>query len=106
MGSARIQLIFWMGIVAFIIRAVPQIYFLGRTFPKSGENFLQYLSYSFICSIIATTLFMSGYHFDSGAVGYRAAALIAAMIVARWTRSAVTGMIVGAILVSLLARLF
>ncbi|HEY7166126.1 MAG TPA: AzlD domain-containing protein [Candidatus Binatia bacterium] len=106
MDSTRLQLIFVMGIVAFLIRAVPQIYFVGRTFPQRGEQFLQYLSYAFICSIVATTLFMSGSHFDSAAVGYRAAALIVTMIVARRTRSAVTGMIVGAIVVSVLARIF
>jgi branched-subunit amino acid transport protein len=106
MDSARLQLIFLMGLVAFVIRALPQIYFLGRTFPKSAEQFLQYVSYAFICSIIATTLFMTGSKFEPAAAPYRAAALIVAMLVARRTRSAVTGMIVGAILVSLLARIF
>ena len=106
MGSARLELIFIMVLVAFAIRALPQIYFLGRNFPKSWEQFLQYLSYAFICSIIATTLFMTGSHFEPGAAPYRAAALIVTVIVARRTRSAVTAMIIGAILVSLFARMF
>jgi branched-subunit amino acid transport protein len=95
-----------MGLLAFAARAVPQIFFLGRTFPPAWDRFLRYLSYAFICSIVSTTLFMAGGRFESQAAPHRAVALIAAIAVAQRTRSAVTGMIIGAALISLLSWVY
>jgi branched-subunit amino acid transport protein len=106
MGATRLQIIVIMGLMAFVVRALPQIFFVERKFPERWDCFLRYISYAFICSIIATTLFMTGARFDSVAAPYRAAALMVTIVVARRTKSAVTGMIIGAILLSLLARIF
>ena len=103
MESTRLIVIFIMGLLAFAARALPQIFFLRRRFPPPWELFLRYLSYAFICSIIATTLFMTAGRFDAHAAPHRALALLVTIIVARRTRSAVTGMIIGAILISLLS---
>jgi branched-subunit amino acid transport protein len=103
MESARLLIIFVMGLLAFAARALPQIFFLQRTFPPAWDLFLRYLSYAFICSIIATTLFMSGGRFESHAAPHRALALLATIVVAHRTKSALIGMIVGAALVTLLS---
>lgn len=95
-----------MGLLAFAVRALPQIFFLSRTFPPAWDLFLRYLSYAFICSIVSTTLFMAAGRFEFQAAPHRAVALLAAIIVAQRTRSAVTGMIIGAILVSLLSWVY
>jgi branched-subunit amino acid transport protein len=106
MGATRLQIIVIMGLMAFAVRALPQIFFVERKFPETWDRFLRYISYAFICSIIAITLFMTGPRFESAAAPYRAAALIVTIVIARRTGSAVTGMIVGAILVSVLSRIF
>jgi len=106
MEATRLVIILIMGALAFAARALPQIFFLGRTFPPAWDRFLRYLSYAFICSIVSTTLFMSGGRFESDAVPHRAVALIATIVVARRTKSAVTGMIIGAALVSLLSWIY
>ncbi len=103
MEATRLVTILIMGLLAFAIRALPQIFFLGRTFPPAWDRFFRYLSYAFICSIVATTLFMSGGRFEAGTAPHRAVALIAAIVVAERTKSALTGMIIGAVLASLLS---
>jgi branched-subunit amino acid transport protein len=105
MDATRLEIILIMGLMAFAVRALPQIFFVERKFPEVWDRFLRYVSYAFICSIISTTLFMTDSRFDFHAAPYRAAALIVAIGVARWTKSAVTGMIVGATLVSILSWL-
>jgi len=92
-----------MGLLAFAARLLPQIFFLGRTFPPAWDLFLRYLSYALICSIVSTTLFMAAGRFESQAAPHRAVALLASIVVARRTRSAVTGMIIGVIVVLLLS---
>ena len=52
-----------------------------------------------LCSIISTTLFMKGARFEADAAPYRALALIVAIVIARRSKSAVTGMLVGMVLV-------
>ncbi len=94
-----------MGVLAFAARALPQIFFLSRTFPPTWDRFLRYLSYAFICSIVSTTLFMSGGRFEAATAPRRAVALIATIVVAERTKSAVSGMIIGAALASLLSWL-
>jgi branched-subunit amino acid transport protein len=105
MEITRIQIILIMGLMAFGARAVPQLFFVGRKFPDAWDRLLRYLSYALICSIISTTLFMANAKFEIKAAPYRGVALAVAIVVARVTKSAVTGMLVGAVLVSLLAWL-
>ncbi len=105
MEANRLLTIVIMGALAFGSRALPQILFIGRSFPPSWDRFLRYLSYALICSIVSTTLFMSGGRFEAGSAPKRAAALIVAIVVARRTKSAVTGMMIGAALILLLSWL-
>jgi branched-subunit amino acid transport protein len=105
MEVTRLQIIFITGIMAFAVRAVPQLFFIGEKFPESWDRWLRYLSYAFICSIIAVTLFLSGAHVDSAATPRRAAALAFTVLVAYTTKSAVTGMIAGTALVLVLSAL-
>ena len=89
-----------MGLVALGFRAVPLLFFAGRQFPEKWDRLLRYLSYALLCSIISTTLFMRGASFETADTApYRAVALIVAVVVARRTKSAVTGMLVGMALV-------
>jgi branched-subunit amino acid transport protein len=94
-----------MGLMAFGLRAVPHIFFIGRKFPASWDRFVQYLSYALICSIIATTLFMAAGRFQIQAAPGRAVALIATIVVARLTKSAPTAMLVGTLVVTALSWL-
>jgi branched-subunit amino acid transport protein len=105
MELTRNEIILVLGLTALAFRAVPQLYFVGQEFPAIWDRLLRYLSYALLCSIISTTLFMTGSRFDSHAAPYHAAALIVAIGVARWTRSAVTGMLIGVVLVLLLSWL-
>jgi branched-subunit amino acid transport protein len=75
MDGTRLQVILIMGLMAFAVRALPQLFCVGRKFPESWDRFLRYLSYAFICSIISTILFLSGARFQLEAAPYRAAAL-------------------------------
>lgn len=95
----RLSIILLMGLMAFVLRALPQLFFAGRKFPAAWDRWLRYVSYSMICSIIAVTLFLSGAHFESAAAPRRALALAVCIFVARRSQSAVTGMIVGAFVV-------
>ena len=103
MEANRLTIILIMGLLAFAARVLPQIFFSGRTFPPAWDLYLRYLSYALICSIVSTTLFMAAGHFESQAAPHRAVALLATIVVARRSRSAVTGMIIGAIVVLLLS---
>ncbi|HEU4343888.1 MAG TPA: AzlD domain-containing protein [Candidatus Binatia bacterium] len=105
MDISRVEIILIMGLMALALRALPQILFLGKTFPEAWDRFLRYLSYSLICSIIAITLFSSGARFEAQAAPYRAVALSAAIVIAHQTRSPVTGMVIGTVLVTLLSWL-
>ena len=104
MEIARLQIIFIIGLMAFAVRAVPQIFFVGEKFPEAWDRWLRYLSYGFICSIISVTLFMSGAHLETAAAPRRAVALAFTILIAYKTKSAVTGMIGGAALVLVLSR--
>jgi branched-subunit amino acid transport protein len=94
-----------MGLMAFAVRAAPQLFFIGSKFSEAWDRLFRYLSYAFICSIVAVTLFLTGAQFDAHAAPYRALALAVTIGIARKTKSAVTGMIIGTIVVLLLARL-
>jgi len=97
--NSRIEIILIMGLMAFAVRALPQLFLVGRQFPDSWDRLLRYLSYAFICSIISVTLFMRGGTYESHAAPSRGLALAAAVVVAHRTKSAVTGMLFGTLLV-------
>ena len=99
MEISRLQIIFIMGLMALAVRAVPQLFFVGEKFPEAWDRWLRYLSYGFICSIISVTLFMSGARIETAAAPRRGIGLAFAILIAYKTKSAVTGMIAGAILV-------
>ena len=105
MDETRVTVILVMGTLAYAGRVLPQILFVGKKFPEAWDRLLRYLSYAFICGIIANILFVSGGRFASEAAPHRAAALALAIFVARRTKSAVTGMIVGTTFVLMLSWL-
>ena len=94
-----------MGFMAFAVRALPQVIFVGRKFPDSLDRLLRYLSYDFICSIVGVTLFMTDGKFELHLAPSRALALALAITVAYITRSAVSGMLAGMLLVLILSWL-
>ena len=98
MAIDRITIILILGLMAYAVRAAPQIFFMGRRFPDAWDRLLRYVSYALVCSIISLTLFLSGGNFESDMAPYRGAALAATVVVARKTKSAVTGMLVGTII--------
>jgi branched-subunit amino acid transport protein len=102
---SRIGIIVIMGLMAFAVRALPQVFFVGRKFPESLDRLLRYLSYAFICSIIAVTLLMTGGEFELHLAPARAVALALTIAVAYITRSAVSGMLAGMLLVLTLSWL-
>jgi branched-subunit amino acid transport protein len=95
---SRIQIILIMGFTAFAIRALPHLIFVGSKFPEALDRWLRYVSYAFICSIVSITLFMSGERFEAQAAPWRGLALALTIFIAHKTKSAVTGMIVGVML--------
>jgi branched-subunit amino acid transport protein len=105
MEITRLQIILIMGLMAFAVRALPQLFFVGRSFPESLDRWLRYVSYALICSIISVTLFMSGGQLEAASAPRRALALALTLYVAHKTGSAVSGMIAGACLVLILSRL-
>ena len=105
MAFTRLELIFILGLSAFILRALPQMFLVGKNFPDTWDRLLRYLSYALLCGLISITLFMSGARFDVQAAPYRAVALAVTIAVAYKTKSAVTGMLVGMVLVVLFSWL-
>ena len=105
MDTPRLAVIVGMGVVSYLIRVIPQIFFVGRSFPEKFDRYLRYLSYAFIASIISNSLFLSGPRFDAEAVPHRTLALVAAILVALWSRSTVIGMLSGTSLVLILSWL-
>jgi branched-subunit amino acid transport protein len=103
--APRIAVILIMGFMAYSLRALPHVFSAARSFPESWERLLRNISYALICSIIAVTLFMSGARFETDPAPFRALALIVTVVVARQTQSAVTGMLTGTLVVSLLSWL-
>jgi branched-subunit amino acid transport protein len=99
----RIQIILIMGLMAFAMRALPQLFLGGGRFPDAWDRWLRYVSYALICSIISVTLFMAGARLETMAAPGRALALALAVIIAHKTKSASAGMIAGAFLALLLS---
>ena len=104
-GISRIELIFILGLSALVLRALPQLFLVGKSFPETWDRLLRYLSYALLCGLISITLFMSGARFEAQAAPYRGVALAATIAVAYKTKSAVTGMLVGTVLVLVLSWL-
>jgi branched-subunit amino acid transport protein len=103
MEITRIQIILILGLSAFALRAVPQLFLVGGNFPERWDRLFRYLSFAFLCSVISTTLFMTGARFDSDAALQRGVALLVTIVIARRTRSPVSGMLSGLILLLVLA---
>jgi branched-subunit amino acid transport protein len=102
---SRVEIILIMGLMAFAMRALPQMFFVGQTFPETWDRLLRYLSYALICSIVSITLFMTGARFDADAAPYRGLALAVTIVIAHKTKRPVMGMFVGALLVLVASRL-
>ncbi len=98
MEITRFQIILIMGFMALAMRALPQVFLAGQEFPEAWDRWLRYVSYGLISSIISVTLFVSGSQVESSAAPRRALALLVAVVIARATGSAVTGMLTGALL--------
>src|SRR5262245_25115592 len=105
MEISRSQIILIMGLMAFAVRALPQVFFVGKKFPEPLDRWLRYISYAFISSIISVTLFLSGASLEAEAVPRRAIALGLAVLVAHKTKSAAGGMICGVLLLLILSWL-
>jgi branched-subunit amino acid transport protein len=103
MEISRLQIILMMGLMAFVIRALPQLFFVGGKFPESLDRYLRYVSYAFICGIISITLFMSGERFEAHAAPWRGLALAVTVFIAHKTKSPVIGMIAGVLLLLVLS---
>ena len=101
MAFSRLELIFILGLSAWVLRALPQLFLVGKSFPETWDRLLRYLSYALLCGLISITLFMSGPRFDVQAGPYRAVALAVTVAIAYKTKSAVTGMLIGVVLVLL-----
>ena len=98
MEITRFQIILIMGFMALAMRALPQVFLAGQEFPEAWDRWLRYVSYGLISSIISVTLFVSGSQVETSAAPRRALALLVAVMIARATGSAVTGMLTGALL--------
>ena len=98
MDPARTVIIVGMGLVSYLIRALPQLFLAGRSFPEAFERYLRYLSYALIASIIATGLFLAGPRFEAAAAPHRTLALAVAILVASWSGKPLFGMLIGAVL--------
>ena len=105
MAVTRLELIFILGLSAFVLRALPQLFLVGKSFPETWDRLLRYLSYALLCGLISVTLLMSGPRFDVQAAPHRLVALAVTIAVAYQTKSAVTGMLVGVALVLLFSWL-
>jgi branched-subunit amino acid transport protein len=98
---SRIELILILGLSALVLRVLPQLFLVGKSFPETWDRLLRYLSYALLCGLISITLFMSGARFEAQAAPYRGVALAVTIAIAHKTKSAVTGMLVGTVLVLL-----
>ncbi|HLN86536.1 MAG TPA: AzlD domain-containing protein [Candidatus Limnocylindrales bacterium] len=103
MAFSRVDLILILGLSALVLRALPQLFLVGKSFPDNWDRLLRYLSYALLCGLISITLFMSGARFEAKAAPYRAIALAVTVAIAYKTKSAVTGMLVGMVLVLVLS---
>ena len=103
MAPTRLTIIVGMALVSYALRVVPQLLLTGWSFPPAWDRYLRYLAYALVASIISTTLFLSGAHFDVAAAPRRLIALAIAVAVAMLTRNAAAGMFAGTVVALLLS---
>ncbi len=96
--TMRITIIVGMALMTYVIRVVPQVFFVGLSFPEGLDRYLRYLAYALVAGIISTSLFLSGSHFEGAAAPQRALALLAAVLVASWSGRSLLGMLVGTLI--------
>ena len=96
--TMRIAIIVGMAIMTYLIRVVPQVFFVGLSFPEGLDRYLRYLAYALVAGIVSTSLFLSGSHFEAAAAPPRALALLAAVLVASWSGKSLLGMLVGTLI--------
>jgi len=99
MAFSRIEMILLLGLSAFVLRVLPQMFLVANSFPESWDRLLRYLSYALLCGLISITLFMTGARFEAESAPYRGIALAVTIVIAYKTKSPVTGMLVGVALV-------
>lgn len=99
MDTTRILTIVGMGLATYLIRVLPQLYLGGGRFPAAFDRYLQYLAYAMMASIIAVSLFFTGAQIEIAAAPTRGIALLVAVLVAYWSRSALLGWALGLVLV-------
>jgi branched-subunit amino acid transport protein len=103
MAPGRLIIVFGMALVSYALRVVPQLLLTGWSFPESWDRYLRLLAYALVAGIVATALYLTNGSFDAAAAPRRTVALALAVFVSYKTRSAVTGMLVGTVVVLLLS---
>ncbi len=99
MASERLTIVAAMALVSYLLRVVPQIVLTGWSFPAAWDRYLRLLAYALVAGIVSVALYLSAGHLDVAAVPRRSLALAIAVFVTVKTRSAVTGMIIGTVVV-------
>ena len=56
MAFSRIESILILGLSALLLRALPQLFLVGKKFPETWDRLLRYLSYALLCGLISITL--------------------------------------------------
>jgi len=98
MDTTRLALIIAMGVATYAIRVLPSLFFAGRNFSPRFDQYLRYLAYALMASVISTSLFFTGAQFEATAAPLRLLALLCAVLVAFWSRHALWGLFAGVLL--------
>jgi branched-subunit amino acid transport protein len=106
MAPGTMTIILGMALVSYALRVVPQILLTGWSFPPAWDRYLRLLAYALVAGIVSVALYLTAGHFDPAAAPRRTIALTIAVLVTMKTRSAVTGMLIGTVVVLVLTRLF
>ncbi|HEY1374217.1 MAG TPA: AzlD domain-containing protein [Candidatus Binatia bacterium] len=99
MAPERLTIVAAMAVASYALRVVPQILLTGWSFPASWDRYLRLLAYALVAGIVSVALYLSAGHLDAAAVPRRTLALAIAVFVTVKTRSAVTGMIIGTVVI-------
>lgn len=100
MDTSRLAIIVGMGVVTYLIRVIPQLFFAGRSFPAGFDRYLRYLSYALMSGIVSVSLFFAGPRFEAAAAPGRGLALACAVLIALWSRNALWGLGAGIVTLS------
>ena len=103
MAPERLTIILGMALLSYALRVVPQMLLTGWSFPAAWDRYLRLLAYALVAGIVSVALYLTAGHFDPAAAPRRTLALAIAVLVTVKTRSAVTGMLVGTVVVLLLS---